>query len=54
MEATGVYQNLHITLIKKGRPEYCTTNKISNYIRTLDVKTSTDKMCSEAIDRFGL
>jgi transposase len=29
-------------------------NKISNYSRTLDVKTVTDKTASEAITRFGL
>jgi len=29
-------------------------NKISNYARTLDVKTVTDKTASQAIARFGL
>jgi transposase len=29
-------------------------NKISNYMRTLELKTVTDKSCSEAIARFGL
>ena len=29
-------------------------NKISNYFRTLEVKTITDKTASEAIARFGL
>src|SRR6478736_354224 len=29
-------------------------NKISNYMRTLEVKTITDKTSSEAIARFGL
>ncbi len=29
-------------------------NKISNYIRTLEIKTVTDKTCAEAIARFGL
>ncbi len=29
-------------------------NKISNYIRTLETKTITDKTCSEAITQFGL
>ena len=29
-------------------------NKISNYFRTLDVKTITDKTASQAICRFGL
>jgi transposase len=40
MEATGVYHVL--------------PSKISNYARTLDVKTVTDKTASEAITRFGL
>ena len=29
-------------------------NKISNYFRTLEVKTITDKTCSQVIARFGL
>ena len=29
-------------------------NKISNYIRTLEVRTITDKTCSQAITKFGL
>jgi transposase len=56
MEATGVYheplayhfedQKLEVSII--------TPNKISNYARTLDVKTVTDKTASEAITLFGL
>lgn len=56
MEATGVYheslayyldgQELEVSII--------VPNKISNYARTLDVKTVTDKTASEAITRFGL
>ena len=56
MEATGVYheslayyldeQELEVSIILP--------NKISNYARTLDVKTVTDKTASEAIARFGL
>lgn len=56
MEATGVYheslayylddQALEVSII--------TPNKISNYARTLDVKTVTDKTASEAIALFGL
>src|SRR5918993_827680 len=56
MEATGVYheslayylaaQELEVSII--------TPNKISNYARTLDVKTVTDKTASEAIALFGL
>lgn len=56
MEATGVYHesfayflhdhglNVHIIL----------PNKISNYARTLNVKTVTDRTASEAIAMFGL
>lgn len=56
MEATGVYhqklayyldQNKHIISI-------VLPNKISNYIRTLELKTITDKSCSQAIAQFGL
>ncbi|TDE18088.1 transposase [Dyadobacter psychrotolerans] len=56
MEATGVYhQKFAYFLDDQG----CTLsivlpNKISNYIRTLEAKTITDKSCSEAIARFGL
>ena len=56
MEATGVYhqkfayylddKNLEINIVLP--------NKISNYIKTLDIKTVTDKTCSQAIARFGL
>lgn len=56
MEATGVYHQkfayfldghgYHLSIILP--------NKISNYIKTLEVKTITDKSCSEAIARFGL
>jgi transposase len=56
MEATGVYHqkfayyldvncfNLSIVL----------PNKISNYMRTLENRTITDKTCAEAIAQFGL
>ncbi|HYG40603.1 MAG TPA: IS110 family transposase [Cytophagales bacterium] len=56
MEATGVYhQSLAYFLDEKNYPtSVLLPNKISNYIRTLDVKTITDKSCSEAIARFGL
>jgi transposase len=56
MEATGVYhqkfayflddKNLEINIVLP--------NKISNYIKTLDIKTINDKTCSQAIARFGL
>ncbi len=56
MEATGVYHeplayylSNHGLLLSIVLP-----NKISNYVRTLDVKTVTDKTASQAIARFGL
>lgn len=56
MEATGVYhENFAYFLDNKGcKLSIVLPNKISNYIRTLDVKTITDKSCSEAITQFGL
>jgi len=56
MEATGVYHELLACyLVDHG---YCVSiilpNKISNYFRTLSVKTITDKSASEAITLFGL
>ena len=56
MEATGVYhESLAYYLEGKGyEVSVVLPNKISNYIRTLEVKTITDKTASEAIARFGL
>lgn len=56
MEATGVYhQKFAYYLDEKGEDvSIVLPNKISNYMRTLDIKTITDKSCSEAIARFGL
>lgn len=56
MEATGVYhESLAWFLSEKGHAvSIVLPNKISNYMRTLEVKTITDKTCSEAIARFGL
>jgi transposase len=56
MEATGVYhESLAYFLDEKG---YCLSivlpNKISNYCRTLETKTVTDKTASQAIAMFGL
>ena len=56
MEATGVYhESLAYFLHEQG---YSTSiilpNKISNYARTLDTKTVTDKTASQAIAMFGL
>lgn len=56
MEATGVYhEKFAYYLAEKGYDvSIILPNKISNYIRTLDTKTVTDKTCSEAIAKFGL
>jgi len=56
MEATGVYhQRLAYYLEGKGlKLSIVLPNKISNYFRTLDIKTITDKTASQAIARFGL
>lgn len=56
MEATGVYhQKFAYFILEKGYDvSIVLPNKISNYMRTLDMKTITDKTCSEAIARFGL
>lgn len=56
MEATGVYhQKFAYFLDEKGHDlSVVLPNKISNYMRTLDIRTITDKSCSQAIARFGL
>ena len=56
MEATGVYhESLAYYLDEQGlEVSIVLPNKISNYARTLDVKTVTDKTASQAITRFGL
>jgi transposase len=56
MEATGVYhESLCYCLADKGYAlSVVLPNKISNYFRTLAVKTITDKTASEAIALFGL
>lgn len=56
MEATGVYhESLAYYLEGEGyEVSIILPNKISNYFRTLEVKTITDKTASEAIARFGL
>jgi transposase len=56
MEATGVYhEGLAYFLGKQGADiSIVLPNKISNYFKTLEVKTITDKTSSEAITRFGL
>ncbi|HNP07062.1 MAG TPA: transposase [Cyclobacteriaceae bacterium] len=56
MEATGVYhESLAYYLEGKGcEVSIILPNKISNYFRTLELKTKTDKSDSEVIARFGL
>jgi len=56
MEATGVYhQKFAYFLEEKGlNLSIVLPNKISNYMRTLNTKTVTDKTASQAICRFGL
>jgi transposase len=56
MEATGVYhESLAHLLHEKGlKVSIVLPNKISNYMRTLTIKTVNDKTCSEALTRFGL
>lgn len=56
MEATGVYhEKLAFFLHEKSlNVSIVLPNKISNYARSLIIKTVTDKTASEAIMRFGL
>ncbi|MCH5599588.1 IS110 family RNA-guided transposase [Niabella ginsengisoli] len=56
MEATGVYHEklaYHLYL-NNQQVNIVLPNKISNYARSLEVKTVTDKTASEAITQFGL
>lgn len=56
MEATGVYHEKLAYYLSDQAQEVSIVlpNKISNYFRTLDIKTITDKTASQAICRFGL
>jgi transposase len=56
MEATGVYhESLAYFLDSKGyEVSIVLPNKISNYMRTLEIKTITDKTAADAIAAFGL
>ena len=56
MESTGIYHESFAYFLNDNGYEVSIVlpNKISNYIRTLEVKTITDKTASEAITRFGL
>lgn len=56
MEATGVYHQKFAYYLDEHSFEASIVlpNKISNYMRTLELKTINDKTCSEAIAQFGL
>jgi transposase len=56
MEATGVYHQKFAYYLDENNYQVSVVlpNKISNYMRTLDLKTVTDKSCSQAIAQFGL
>jgi transposase len=56
MEATGVYHEALAYFLDAGNDEVSVVlpTKISNYARTLNTKTVTDKTMSEAITQFGL
>lgn len=56
MEATGVYhERLAYHLDSNNRSvSIVLPNKMSNYMRTLDTNTITDKMSAQAIAQFGL
>jgi transposase len=56
MEATGVYHQKFAYYLDENKYEVSIIlpNKISNYMRTLELKTVTDKSCSQAIAQFGL
>lgn len=55
-EATGVYHEsaVYFLTAQQCKVSVVLPNKISSYIRTLDLKTVTDKTAAEAITRFGL
>jgi transposase len=56
MEATGVYHEKLAYYLSNEGHEVCIVlpNKISNYMRSLDLKTVTDKTASQAICQFGI
>lgn len=56
MEATGVYHEPFAYYLddKSLEVSIILPNKISNYARSLDIKTVTDKTASESITLFGL
>lgn len=56
MEATGVYHEslAYFLAAKTYRVSIVMPNKITNFFRTLEIKTITDKSMAEAIALFGL
>jgi transposase len=56
MEATGVYHESFAYFLDnlKQKISIILPSKISNYIRTLNIKTITDKTAADAICQFGL
>lgn len=56
MEATGIYHEAFAYFLDAQQQDISIIlpNKISNYLRTLETKTITDKTASEGIARFGL
>jgi len=56
MEATGVYHEKLAYYLSNQGHEICVVlpNKISNYMKSLDLKTVTDKTASQAICHFGI
>ena len=56
MEATGVYHEAFAYYLDSEHEKISIVlpSKISNYIRTLQVKTITDQTASDAICQFGL
>lgn len=56
MEATGVYHESFAYFLDEQNLKTCIVlpNKISNYMRTLEINTITDRTASDAICQFGL
>lgn len=56
LEATGVYHESFAYFLDEQNLNTCIVlpNKISNYMRTLDINTITDRTASDAICQFGL
>lgn len=56
LEATGVYHEkfVHWLVEQEQQVSIVLPNKISNYMRTLSIKTITDNTAAEAITQFGL